>query len=173
MIIENTLQNAYRDYKKEITEIIRSNLTPKLLKERLLVYHANDIALALEELNKEERLKLYSILGIETLAEVLEYSDSLELYLNELTLRKRVYVLSHIEVSVAVAYLENLKKNERDDIIELLDDETKKEIHIESYNRLYPLCFAHVKNFLSLVGLPDIPIVPIDFSQSDININNW
>ena len=53
-----------------------------------------------------------------------------------------------------------------------LNDKTKKEIHIESYNRLYPLCFAHVKNFLSLVGLPEIPIVPIDFSQSDININN-
>ena len=53
-----------------------------------------------------------------------------------------------------------------------LTDETKKEIHVETYNRLYPLCFTHVKNFLSLIGFPDIPIEPIDFSQSSININN-
>lgn len=53
-----------------------------------------------------------------------------------------------------------------------INDEIKKEIHIESYNRLYPLCFAHVKNFLSLIGLPEIPIVPIDFSQAEIDINN-
>lgn len=53
-----------------------------------------------------------------------------------------------------------------------LDDELKKEIHVETYNRLYPLCFTHVKNFLSLIGLPDIPMTPIDFSQSSISINS-
>ena len=36
------------DYSNEILGIVRSNLTPKLLKEKLLGYHENDIAAALE-----------------------------------------------------------------------------------------------------------------------------
>ena len=53
----------------------------------------------------------------------------------------------------------------------ILDDETKKELHVETYNRLFPLCCNHVKNFLSMVGLPDFPIIPIDFSSSDVRVN--
>lgn len=52
-----------------------------------------------------------------------------------------------------------------------LNDEIKKDIHIETYNRLFPLCSTHIKNFLAMVGLPDIPINPMDFTQSDINVN--
>lgn len=53
----------------------------------------------------------------------------------------------------------------------VLNDEIKKELHIETYNRLFPLCNTHIKNFLAMIGLPDIPITPIDFSLSDVNVN--
>ena len=53
----------------------------------------------------------------------------------------------------------------------VLNDEIKKELHVETYNRLFPLCCTHIKSFLSIVGLPDIQINPIDFSQSNINVN--
>ena len=53
----------------------------------------------------------------------------------------------------------------------VLNDEIKKELHIETYNRLFPLCCNHIKNFITMLGLPDIQIFPIDFSQTDINIS--
>ena len=39
---------TYNDYSTEITETIRSNLTPKRMQEKLLSYHENDIADALD-----------------------------------------------------------------------------------------------------------------------------
>lgn len=53
----------------------------------------------------------------------------------------------------------------------VLNDELKKELHIETYNRVFPLCCSQLKNFLAIIGLPDIPITPIDFSQSNISVN--
>ena len=52
-------------YSLEIAELIRSNLTPKRMQEQLSSYHENDIALALDLLNKTERTKLYQILDSE------------------------------------------------------------------------------------------------------------
>ena len=90
------------DYRQEIAEIIRSGLAPKPMRDRLLDYHENDIAMALGLLTKEERRRLYGMLDHETLANILEYSDDLNLYLDELSLRRRVEMLSRLEVPVAV-----------------------------------------------------------------------
>ena len=77
MDAENTVIVTHRDYATEIADIIRSNLAPKLIREKLLDYHENDIAAALAELKKEERSKLYTIINSDTLASVLEYADDL------------------------------------------------------------------------------------------------
>ena len=74
------------DYKTEIVEILRSNLSPRLMRERMLTYHENDIAAALELLKKDERNKLYSILDTATLANILEYSGRLNEYISELSI---------------------------------------------------------------------------------------
>lgn len=119
--------NLHPDYKTEIAALVQSNLTPKHLRERLLDYHENDIAAALELLQKEERNKLYSTLELDTLAEVFEYAEE---YLGELGIRKRVEILSRIEAATAVAYLEELEKKERSTIMELMAEEPRKEISL-------------------------------------------
>lgn len=53
----------------------------------------------------------------------------------------------------------------------VLNDEIKKELHVETYTRVFPLCCNHIKSFLAMVGLSDIQILPIDFSQADINVS--
>ncbi len=116
------------DYRQEIAEIIRSGLAPKPMRDRLLDYHENDIAMALGLLTKEERRRLYGMLDHETLANILEYSDDLNLYLDELSLRGRVEMLSRLEVPVAVSYLSGLERSDRNNLIDLLDDETKQEV---------------------------------------------
>lgn len=116
------------DYKSEIVEILRSNLTPKLIKERILAYHENDIASSLDLLKKEERNKLYSILSTEQLASIFEYSENINEYISEIALRKRAAILSLLEVTVLLEYLKNLEKTERNTLIDLIKEDTKREI---------------------------------------------
>lgn len=130
--MKNYIQNEefvqHPDYKMEIVEIIKSNLTPKLMKDRLSDYHENDIAAAMELLKKDERYKLYSILDTDFLAQVLEYSGKLEEYIEELNVKKRVEILSELEPATASEYLKQMEKNERNILIDLMEEEAKKEV---------------------------------------------
>lgn len=126
-----TIVNAqHPDYKTEIAKILRSNLAPNLIQASILTYHENDIAAALELLKKEERNKLYNILDMPTLANVLEYSGKTNEYIQELNIRKRVKLLSQLDVAVAVDYLQQLKKEEREMLIELLDEAVQHKLFL-------------------------------------------
>ncbi len=116
------------DYKNEIAALIRSGLAPKPMRERLLDYHENDMAMALELLTRDERKKMYGLLDTATLANVFEYADEPQQYLAELTIRRRVAVLGKLEIPAVVEYLRQLSKEERNIIIELLDDDVRQEI---------------------------------------------
>ncbi len=128
LVQPTTAVAPHPDYKNEIVDILRSNLTPKLMQERILTYHDNDIADALELLKKEERARLYRIVSIDDLADILAYAEPAGLYLNELGLRQRAAVLSLWEPSDACDYLQELEKAERDTLLELLDQEARQEI---------------------------------------------
>ena len=56
---EITQMAQHPDYAAEVAAIVRSNLAPKLMGEQVLDHHENDIAAALELLNRDERAKLY------------------------------------------------------------------------------------------------------------------
>lgn len=127
---ENMVAAQHPDYTAEIAQIFRKNLTPKLMRERILAYHENDIAGALELLNKEERNRLYSVLDTESLAGVLEYAEQLAKYIGELGVRKKIEVLSRLEISTTVEYLRQLGKADRDTLLELMDEDTKREIKL-------------------------------------------
>ena len=124
----NTQGAIHPDYKKEIAAIINSNLTPHLTRERLVDYHENDIASILPQLHKDARVRLYSILGTDRLADILEYVDEPSEILCELNVKKRVEVLSRVEAGFAVEYLNTLEKQERNALMALMDSETRKEI---------------------------------------------
>ena len=126
------VNTQHPDYKNEIVAIIRSNLTPKLTRERIGGYHENDIAAALELLKKDERSKLYSILDIQTLADVMEYSEERDTYIGELAIRRQVEVLEQLEISLTVDYLRQLDKSKRNLLIGLMEAGTKKEIAFSS-----------------------------------------
>ena len=126
------VNTQHPDYKNEIVEIIRSNLTPKVTGEKISGYHENDIAAALELLKKDERSKLYSILDIQTLADVLEYSEERDVYIGELAIRRQVEVLEQLEISLTVDYLRQLDKTKRNLLIGLMEAGTRKEIAFSS-----------------------------------------
>lgn len=119
-------------YSAEIAELIKSNLTPKRMQEKLSSYHENDIASTLELLSKNEREKLYQILDSETLADILEYSDHMGEYVQELTLRKKVDVFSRMETADVVEVLRQLERKERETLIDLLNPEVRSEVKLLS-----------------------------------------
>ena len=102
------------------------------MRDRILDYHENDIAAALDLLKKEERRKLYSMLDTAVLSNVLEYSENRDVYIGELDIRRRIQVLSQLEITDAVEYLRSLQKSERNMLIDLMDDTAKREIALLS-----------------------------------------
>lgn len=86
-------------YQKEIEAIVRGMSSPKVMHDRLLDYHENDIAAALEDMNPTERQRLYRILNAEEISEVLSYIDEEEIpsYLEEMDMKKKAAVVSEME----------------------------------------------------------------------------
>lgn len=137
MITKNTAQietalTQCPDYRSDAAELIRSNLTPKLMQERILAYHENDIATAIDLLNKDERCRFYSILSPEVLANILEYSESRNEYLSEIGIQKRAAVISHLETSTMLEYLGEIHRDDRTILINLMDEEVKQRISMFS-----------------------------------------
>lgn len=120
------------DFVTEIAEIIRSNLAPVKMHEKICEYHEKDIALALTLLTKEECQRLFHILSAEELAGVLEYAESNVGYFELLGIRQKTEVLSLMEVSAAVELLQSLKKEERTSLLDLMRPDVRAEIRLIS-----------------------------------------
>lgn len=126
IILEET--TLHPNYASQIAEVVRSNLTPKRISDRVADFHENDIAAALELLRKEERAKLYSVLDTQMLADVLAYSENRNEYIDELNILMRVAVLSALEPALAAEYLHPLEKQKRKMLLDLMEEEVRKEI---------------------------------------------
>lgn len=118
------------DFCSEIAEIIKSNLTPKKMQEKILSYHEKDIALALVLLNDDELRKLFRMLDLETIVSVLEHTDNIIDYFRMLTIRQKVEALSLMEASTAVDVLLQLSKEEKNYLTDLISPELKAEINL-------------------------------------------
>ncbi len=132
MVKTSVFVNTPAGYSLEIAELLRSNLTPRGLQEKLASYHENDIAAALELLTPAERAKLYQILDGETLADVLEYSDHMADYVRELSVRKKVDVFSRMEPADIVEVLRQLDKEERETLVDLLEPAVRSDVKLLS-----------------------------------------
>lgn len=123
---------ASSDKSFELEEIIKSNISPMALKNKLAQYHESDIATAMEDLYPEQRAKIYHVLEAETLADILECSRDIETYFTELSTRRKTEVLSLLEIDTVVELLRRVDKNERSLIIGFMDDESKREVALIS-----------------------------------------
>ena len=124
--------NAPVAFSEEVVSLIRSDLTPKKMREQIADYHEKDIALALAELTDDERQKLFRLLPMETLVSVLEYAEDIARYFAPLSMRRKVEALSMMEASTAVELLQQLSKLERDSLTDLLTPELRSEIRLLS-----------------------------------------
>ena len=120
------------NYSEEIVALIRSDLTPKKKREKIEDYHEKDIALAIEELTTDERMRLFRLLPMEALVSILEYCEDIAAYFAPLSMRQKVEALSLMEASTAVELLQALSKQDREQLTDLLTPEMRSEIHLLS-----------------------------------------
>lgn len=123
------------NYVEELFDIIRSD-EPSLNKlDKLDDYHENDIASALEYLESEERRRLYSLLGVDKVSDIFSYIDDPAEYIEELEPEVAARILGNMEADDAVDILEELEDDTSNELIELIDEEAKKDIDlIQSYD---------------------------------------
>lgn len=124
-----------RDYKQELLELLEKNLPDEELKEKLSDYHESDIAEILPDLTKEERLKLYRILGNEAVSEIFTYLDDVEDFITELDSEKAADIIEEMDADDAIEVLDELEDDKRSEIFDLLDEDAAKDIElIEKYD---------------------------------------
>lgn len=124
------MEQKTQDYRTEILEIVKSEASPGIISRKLEDYHENDLAEVLPALSLEERRKLYRILAAELLSDMFEYTEETEAaeYLNEMDVKKAVAVLSGMETDTIVNVLRKIEKEKRGLLIELMDDENRRDI---------------------------------------------
>lgn len=123
------------DYSSELLTLLQGSLSPKALKDRLGDYHAGDLADVFPLLSRETRDKLCRILDVQDLADVFSYLDHAENYYAELSMRKKVDILSVMDSDEAAELLKKLSRSERNSLLELLPAETRGDIALlESFD---------------------------------------
>lgn len=121
--------------KEEVILTLRELLlSEQPLKEILEDYHNSDIADALEQLSTDDRLRIYSILDLEQVADIFSYYENVEDYVAELDVEYAADILELMESSDAVDVLNELEEEEKEEIIQLMDEEAVEQIQqIDSY----------------------------------------
>ena len=124
------------DYTQELVEIIQSgSLTPEEKRERLADYHYNDLAAALEHLTKEERNRLYHLIGAEEVSEIFAYLDDASTFLEELSVDTAADIVEKMDADDAVDVLEDLDEEQKEAIIEQMEEEARRDVRlIQSYD---------------------------------------
>ena len=154
------MENRTQNYAKEILDIIKSNVSPAVLSKRLQDFHENDLAEVLPELSSAERSKLYRIFDLDTLSDILEYTDeeTAVTYLEEINLKKAAAILSRMETNVLSDILQHFDKEKRRLLIELLDDDVRHDVEMintfddeEIGSRMTTNCII-INNHLSVKG---------------------
>ena len=131
--MENTQDyQDYQDYRAEILGIVRSNASPGIMRNKLEDYHENDLADVFPDLSVAERRKLCRILNLDMLADIFEYIDEKQAaeYLDEMDVRKAAAILSRMETDAVVDVLRMIPKEKRALLLELMDDEARKEMAV-------------------------------------------
>ena len=131
--MENTQDyQDYQDYRAEILGIVRSNASPGIMRNKLEDYHENDLADVFPDLSVAERRKLCRILNLDMLADIFEYIDEKQAaeYLDEMDVRKAAAILSRMETDAVVDVLRMIPKEKRALLLELMDDEARKDIAV-------------------------------------------
>lgn len=129
--MNNNVNN--RNYLEEILAIFNSDISIEEKRKLLSEYHESDIADILDKLDEDNRKILYEILGVETLGEVILYSEDLEEIVEEIEPKMLADIIETLDSDDAIDVLDELDEDIRQEVVEYItDDEVKEDILILS-----------------------------------------
>ncbi len=105
-----------KDYTVEILEIIRSNTSPGIMRNRLEDYHANDLAEVFPQLKVSEKEEKSVESWIWTcFSDIFEHIDEQAAaeYLDEMDIKKAAAILSAMETDAVVDVLQMMPKRRK------------------------------------------------------------
>lgn len=114
----------------KLLKLLKDNLLDEVLKEKLSQFHANDVAQILCQIDKNQRLKLYSILSNEQLSEVFSYLENPTPFVEEISNEKVADIIEEMDSGDAVDILDELDKDKQEQIFNLLNDEVQHDLEI-------------------------------------------
>ncbi len=124
-----------RDYVAELLALIRGGVPMTEWREQIVDYHDSDIADVLEQLEPDERRRLYRVLGTDRMSDVFAYLEDVGEYIEELDAELAADLLEGMDADDAVDVLENLDEDKRQELLELVDEDTAEDIQlIDSYD---------------------------------------
>ena len=122
----------HKDYSKDIVRVLRSSKSDELIRRKLSKYHENDIADAIKLWDKETRIRLYKILGIDWTAEIFSYLEDtpeyIEEFMTELSVDEAADVLEKMDADDAVDILDNVSEEERQALISHMEKDAKDDV---------------------------------------------
>ena len=128
---ERIVLDNERDFVEEIILLIHSDIQEPDFLEQINEYHPYDIAQALFQVNKEERIKVFNILPIEmvsTIFERFDQNDQIE-FIKELPTLFAVNIIDHMDSDDAVDLLQYLEDTDEDyDLVNLLSPKKRTEL---------------------------------------------
>lgn len=131
MDAEKVLLETERDYVEEIISLIHTEVSNPDFLSKINEYHPYDIAQALFQIEKEERLNVFNILPIEmvsTIFERFDQNDQIE-FIKELPTLFAVNVIDHMQNDDAVDLLQYLEDTDDDyDLVNLLSPKKRAEL---------------------------------------------
>ena len=157
-----------KNYVQEILSIIHSGLPKAELAEKLSDYHEKDLADALEALTPAERQSLYSILGVDTVAEIFTYLDDAEPYLKELPSHEAAKVISNMDSDDAVDALEDLDDTDKNEIVNKLDKDS-----VEDVKMLLSYDVDENDKFYGAIDLKDLIIARAEESLESLIVRSY
>lgn len=122
----------HKDYSKDIVRVLRSSKSDELIRRKFSKYHENDIADAIKLLDKDTRIRLYKILGVDWTAEIFSYLEDtpeyIEEFMTELSVDEAADVLEKMDADDAVDILDNVSEEERQALISHMEKDAKDDV---------------------------------------------
>ena len=117
-----------KDYVTELVKIIRNAKNVQALQKHLANYHDKDIAEAITRLSKTERMRLYTMISTQRIAEIFSYLDDAKPYLDELSLDKAARVISDMDADDALDILDEFSDEQQQEMVARLDDDSRRDV---------------------------------------------
>lgn len=124
-----------KEFFEELKEIILSDLSAEELKDKLENYHSSDIADVLQNVAKEDRLRVYAQLSLDQTAEIFSFYDDVEKYIEELSPETAADILEAMNSEDAMDVLDELEDESKTEIIELMKADSKEKVkQLDAYD---------------------------------------